>query len=307
MSVLSIAYSSVTISIEFDCTPVKRRIAPHFYGYIPDDARRRFIVFLAMVMLSALHITLKVLGVALLATLGPAIVCGILGGDVLIYHSYKVLRNDWICFFRVEGALAIVTSFMLRSFEKVLTDFSASICLRHPSLMGGLYWSINLILGHILTFVAVYLYIALYTGDNSIRPSLLWTLAALLEGFFFFSFAVFLRTIDKAYISTFFTTTTGPQFVYEIYHRATNDESRFFVMSFRASYYASYKEEVRVWLSDNWTRWTVDEKPDWFTPRLLASIPEDLLPKNTTQETKELRRRSIQEMRRKSIAGITDE
>ena len=83
-SILSIAYSSAMVSLDCDCNPRKRRVAPPFYGYVPESASRRFIVFMAMVLFSAVHITLKVLGVAR-ASLNPPIVGAMLGGDLLIY------------------------------------------------------------------------------------------------------------------------------------------------------------------------------------------------------------------------------
>ena len=45
---------------------------PLFYGYVPNGATRRLVVFTTMMMFSVLHITMKVLGVTLLATLGSS-------------------------------------------------------------------------------------------------------------------------------------------------------------------------------------------------------------------------------------------
>ena len=250
-------------------------------------------------MFAAVHITLKVLGVALLATLGSTIVGVMLGGDLLIFLSYKILRNDWYYCAPVEGFfLGMLVTILFRVVAKILTDFTGLIQTRHAYDMGGLYWCSNLILAHVSAFVAVYLYTALSTSEL-INSSFLWTLVAILEGSFLFFFAIFLRTINQSYISTFFTTATGPQYSHARYHLAINDEMRFLVFDQHPSYYAGIRQELRVWLADNWTRWTVDEKPEWLTPRLLLTIPEDLLPKKTTKETKDLRRsaRSISSAR----------
>ena len=157
--------------------------------------------------------------------------------------------------------------------------------------MGGLYWTCNLFIGHIASFIAVYIYTAHSTAV--ISASYLWTLAVCLECSFVLFFVIFLRTINRPYISTFFTTATGPQYACDNYHLATTDEVRFEIFDHHESFYASIRQELKVWLAENWRRWTVEENPEWFTPRLLASIPEDLLPTSATEETRELRRKSI--------------
>ena len=121
-----------------------------------------------------------------------------------------------------------------------------------------------------------------------------------LEGSFLIFFAIFILTIKRSYISTFFTTMTAKQFAcqayhLEAYHLATTDRMRFRILKYHPSYHSSIKEELRVWLSSNWSAWTGADQPLWFTPRLLASIPADLLPAAATAETLEIRRKSIRE------------
>ncbi len=69
-SVMSIAYTSSVLSFDKDCNPACRKTAPHFYGYVPDGAALRSVVFISILVFTTAHITLKVLGVALLSTLG---------------------------------------------------------------------------------------------------------------------------------------------------------------------------------------------------------------------------------------------
>ena len=117
-----------------------------------------------------------------------------------------------------------------------------------------------------------------------------------MEASFVLFFAIFLLNINRRYISTFFTTMTGSQFACHNFHIATTDEARFIIFKRHPSYYASIKGELRVWLASNWSSWTaVASPPPWFTPRILASIPEDLLPKDATPATRELRRKSIEQ------------
>ena len=157
----------------------------------------------------------------------------------------------------------------------------------------------------------MYLYTLLRTNATTseaidaapfIDSTSLWTLTAILESSALVSIAVFVRNINQSHIHTFFSTATGPQFAADSFQTATTDEIRFDIFTYRKSYYASIRPELRAWLAGNWKRWTVDEKPEWFTPKLLARIPEDLIPASATQETRECRISAIKE-RRKSLVG----
>ena len=130
ISILSVSYSSSLISLDMDCHPLRRRRVPHFYGYVPNGSTRRLAVFTAVLVFSALHITMKVLGVALLATLGSNFVAGILGGDLLLFFSYKLLRNDFFWFLRVKGPVRMVITVIERVAVKFLADFTVLIQAR---------------------------------------------------------------------------------------------------------------------------------------------------------------------------------
>ena len=153
-----------------------------------------------------------------------------------------------------------------------------------------------LVVGHIGSFVAVYLYNKTNSPD-SLDPSLLWELLIGLEILFVACFAIFLSKINPKYISTFFSLMTSKEFIYVSFHSAPSDEARFRVFKYQPLFYESMKGELREWLSDNWDRWTIDEKPAWFTRKLLAIIPEDLLPVDQLlEETRALRRNTLIEM-----------
>ena len=188
---------------------------------------------------------------------------------------------------------------------------------------GGLYWVCNLLLTQSASFVTVLLYTRAYfplspedlapessqAGNDMpapyhpIDPPLLWGVVAVLEGSFLLLFALFLLTIERRYIFTFFTTMTAKDFACQCFDLATTDEAKFYILKKHPSYHASRKQELRVWLASNWEKWTVTEKPSWFTGRLLASIPADLLPATITAETLNLRRRSIKELEGGEGAG----
>ena len=63
--------------------------------------------------------------------------------DMTLYLSIKALRRDFTYWVPVYGILGFVLSFTARFIGKLVSDFAATIHLRHPLEVGGLYFSIN--------------------------------------------------------------------------------------------------------------------------------------------------------------------
>ena len=169
-----------------------------------------------------------------------------------------------------------------------------------------------------MTFVAVFLFNRAYPplspsdlalADDGhyfyhpIDPSLLWEVAAGLEGSFLLFFTAFLLLINKNYTATFFTTMTGPQFVCQSFHLAKSSQAKFRVFKHHRSFFVSIEGELRLFLASSFANWAVGDKPDWVTPKLLAAIPEDLLPKDMPRETREMR---MSVLKRKEGSGAAE-
>ena len=45
----------------------------------------------------------------------------------------------------------------------------------------------------------------------------------------------------------------------------------------------SINEELKEWLSANWDGWE-EEKPDWFTAKMIGKIPSEVLPDKIRKE-----------------------
>ena len=56
---------------------------------------------------------------------------------------------------RVEGSAGVIVSFFARVLVKVVADFSGCIHCRHPQEMGGLAFSMSMLLAQIFPFVAL--------------------------------------------------------------------------------------------------------------------------------------------------------
>ena len=94
ISIATITLTTTTVCFDFDLDPVRRAHTPDFYGYIPNDSRRRLLVVTSMFCFTACHISVKMLGVALLAVLSPRITAAALGGEVVLFFLSKMLRDE---------------------------------------------------------------------------------------------------------------------------------------------------------------------------------------------------------------------
>jgi hypothetical protein len=95
-------------SYDFDSDPVNRRMTPKFYGYLPDDGRTRLIMYLCMVLNSALLLLLRSFSAALLMLArhegnNKFLFSSYLAIDMSIFLLLKVLRGDFLYVRAKEG------------------------------------------------------------------------------------------------------------------------------------------------------------------------------------------------------------
>ena len=66
ISALTTGFTSAIFTFDFDCDPVKRAETPDFYGMVPDEPLLRTIVFICLLLQSALLLLVRSLGAAML-------------------------------------------------------------------------------------------------------------------------------------------------------------------------------------------------------------------------------------------------
>jgi hypothetical protein len=140
-----------------------------------------------------------------------------------------------------------------------------------------------LLLGQATSFIAVHLYYIKHAGaieDGAATPSTkdLWGLMGVLEAAFIVFFAIFLFVINKKYVGTFFSTMTAKQFRIKSFYEAKTDQMKMNIFKLHPSYYERIRPQVAEWLRDNWDILN-EERPDWFTERLKARVPKDMVPR----------------------------
>ena len=293
-SVLAIANASAMISYDKDVDPDCRASVPSFYGAIPS--RGRASLYFGMLMFSFCHVIMKVIGTALLASISGRYVGAYLGGDMIFFFLFKLARYDLRYWMNLSGALSIMFTVVARVVAKVMVDFTCWLQGRHAYEEGGLYFSCSIVLSHSSCFVAAHLYIKDRasrareddgSGDNSTsgassQPEKLGAVELLaglgaIEALFILSFAFYMLRINRPHVKTFFSTMTAKEFCVATYHNATNDCTKIEVFSHHVSYYLSIWGEVETWVGVNWEKWN-EEKPVWFTPQVIATIPNELIP-----------------------------
>ena len=105
-----------------------------------------------MTLISALHNLSKSVGCALLAlTSGKTFVLVFVGGEMLFYLAWKILRRDFWYWPKLDGIFAILLALFDRILAKVIVDFSGCVFFRHPNELGGAALSMSMVWAQVRT------------------------------------------------------------------------------------------------------------------------------------------------------------
>ena len=141
ISALSTGYSSATITWDFDTGNQRRRDEPEFYGMIPDGVRGN-VVFLCMILNSAMLLLVRSLSYAMLMLANPAYVLYYALGDSSFFFLQKAARGDFKYFANVDGLAGLLLfDFLAQFLLKTIVDFTGLVQFRGPGILGGAYWS----------------------------------------------------------------------------------------------------------------------------------------------------------------------
>ena len=120
---LTTGYTSTMIAYDSDVDGDHRKSQNRFYGYLPDDNGLRGRCFTLMTLISMLHNLSRSLGCAMLAATDKNLLLAFVGGELLLYLLYKLARGDFLFWPRIEGAVGVVFSFLVRIAQKIIADF----------------------------------------------------------------------------------------------------------------------------------------------------------------------------------------
>jgi hypothetical protein len=146
--------------------------------------------------------------------------------------------------------------------------------------MGG-YFMLNMMAALTASFVATHAYHA--SASEPVMPAAdTWNLILGLGAAWSGSFALFLVSIKRKYVATFFSTQTGYQYVQAKFARE-GDENKSKIFKYNHKQWLSIREEVKEWTSKNWERWE-EEQPDWFTDKWKAKVHDGFIPPHALSE-----------------------
>ena len=137
-----------------------------------DSNTERAVTFLLMIMLASLHNLSRTVGTALMLVVSPRLTLGLIIGEMIFYHLYKLVRRDYVLWVvGLEGGLKYFGAFITHSIVKVLVDFTGLVHLRGPKLAGGALFSSLTIISQLYPFVALFFYDKSPTIENRMATS----------------------------------------------------------------------------------------------------------------------------------------
>jgi len=203
--------------------------------------------------------------------------------DMAIYVAYKMARGDFAYWAPIYGWAGALVSVLMRFIVKIIADFTGVIQFRHPQELGGIYWTVNMVMALGSSAGSVWVYYA--KGGMGIEQRIAWRIVGGLSALWLLSFGVFLALVKKEFVSTFFSLETASEFCMRHFTESEDDGLRADVFSTNTCNWKPIRPEVKAWVLANWLRWK-REQPEWFTEHLIASVPLDMVPESGKEEVK---------------------
>ena len=265
---------------------------------VPDETLSRTIVFVCLMLQSALLLLVRSLGAAMLIELEKRFFVIYMVVDHLLHWLYRFVRNDAWTFVNIAGPGGMVFAFFFRTLCKVVVDFTGLVQFRGAGVMGGIYWAINMVMSFLASFVFIYIYFErVEEKDVGLRREMAYQIAAGISGAWLVVSGVFLSLLKKKYIGTFFSTQTGNEWAQNWFLNGVTDQFKIKVLNMNPHCWKSIRPQVREWLLENWNTWE-DEKPEWFNDIFMSWVDDDMMP---PEALRRLRLKGGGERRRSSL------
>ena len=187
-------------------------------------------MFILLTLTSASLLAARSLSTALLIMVNAKWLSVYIGGDLMIYLTQKILRNDFFYWIPLEGVLDFIVSFLMRVIVKVIADNTCIVQLRHPNEEGGIYWSLSMVAAFVVTLGSVYFFGTereeLMGDASDLSMDFLWSVTLGLAGVWMISFASLLALMEPKYRRTFVSTQTSWQWTQSLFKDGKADAVR---------------------------------------------------------------------------------
>jgi hypothetical protein len=210
-------------------------------------------------------------------------------GDMGIYLAQKIARGDFWYWVPIYGVVGLWSSLSSRIGAKLVADFTGIIQFRGSAELGGFYFSLSMFMAFVGSFAAVKVYYAeADPKDIVMQESSMWLLIGSLSVLWLLCFIIFILSIKKRYVHTFYNLETGNEWAENKLLKGETDFERADMFTINKKKWKRIEAEAKAWIQDNWERWE-EEQPDWFTEVWKAGVDDDMIPEA--------------EMRRQKVAG----
>ncbi|GMH82067.1 hypothetical protein TL16_g09138 [Triparma laevis f. inornata] len=259
VSILATGFVSATLSYDWDTAPKNRAAMPIYYGYIPDSARVRAVMFISLMGISSVKVLLTALLIVCLGSIKMIYVLIFIGFDMLIYLVLKAVRGDFRYWMPVDGLVGLALSL----------------------LVGGLYFTLNLF----TPVIGLALVLNLMPAEtfNEVTAELLTKLAVGLGGGLLFLLGLSFTLMDEKYRKTFLSVETGGQFTRRGFLEGDEIMKSDLIWNNEVQWYP-IRGKVEAWIRAGWWRWE-EKKPEWFTDDWKANVPKYMIPERGGGET----------------------
>jgi hypothetical protein len=85
------------------------------------------------------------------------------------------------------------------------------------------------------------------------------------------------RIVVPRFRKTFWSTQTGWQKSESIFLDSVEDAKKIYIFTDSVMLWSAIKEDVKAWTMSSWETWDREE-PEWFTQKVIASIPDEFIP-----------------------------
>eukprot|EP00518_Triparma_eleuthera_P020772 CAMPEP_0197549932 /NCGR_PEP_ID=MMETSP1320-20131121/3695_1 /TAXON_ID=91990 /ORGANISM="Bolidomonas sp., Strain RCC2347" /LENGTH=479 /DNA_ID=CAMNT_0043110229 /DNA_START=103 /DNA_END=1542 /DNA_ORIENTATION=+ len=261
-SILTSAFISAQLSHEWDASQENQQLEPAFYGYLPSSLKWRGFTLLQLFLIASLNLVIRALSFVILSQRSISMVMMVFGGELALYLVVKILRGDFQYWAPIYGPPGVFISFMVRLLIKLCVDWTGCAQFRHQQEVGGLYWSFTLLLTCMIGIVA-----APSHGDRTLNIIMGICCAVLLV-----TYALFLASIERKYVATFFDTRTASEYNASCFLNATSDEMKFETLKVNENLWRDIRNDVKDWLTSRLPIW-LEEEPSWLTDYHRSLIP----------------------------------
>ena len=139
----------------------------------------------------------------------------------------------------------------------------------------------------VMCLVSSFMYCQEFEGDIKLQCSSLMTTMGTLGGVWALAIAGLLLMMERKYIRTFFSFQTAAEYAVASFLDSLergDDEGCFKIFSYNEALWTRIRPDVKRYLEQNVAR-LFNEKPEWLTPGLVASIDSYFLPDRCRRPT----------------------